>query len=134
MVTMGIGTMTVGATLRERRLSLGKSQEDLADEIERDQNFISRLERGQHGTLQPETVRLLARALGYRREELLVLLGYLDEPGAEVEAVPDSVRVFTAMMGEVDSLADAPESLREHIKGTIRYALELERNRQQRGD
>ncbi|HEU0113378.1 MAG TPA: helix-turn-helix domain-containing protein, partial [Thermomicrobiales bacterium] len=53
-----------GSLLRQRRLAAGLSQEQLAERAGLSARAISALERGQHASPRPETVRLLVDALG----------------------------------------------------------------------
>lgn len=72
-----------GARIRERRLALGMSQEDLADRIGSNQKQISRYERGENDPTG-EVLISLARALNTSADWLL---GIAEHPERPVETI-----------------------------------------------
>jgi predicted ATPase/DNA-binding XRE family transcriptional regulator len=85
-------TGTLGPLLRRFRLAAGFSQEALARRANLNVTTIAALERGRHATPHPETVRLLAEALGLdatERAGLVAAATGLDEaPESASPAVP----------------------------------------------
>lgn len=68
----------LGDFVRNRRLELGLSQEELGERIGRNQEYISRLERGipREPVPAPEYLSRLARELGATDVDLLRIAGY----------------------------------------------------------
>lgn len=119
-------TKALGAYVRERRKAMGDlSQEYVAHEIGKTQEWVSRLERGSLRENMPNPLVLdaLARALGVTPQMLMEAAGY--PVGMEPEP-RDDVQVYTAMMHDVD-LLNLPAPVKRHLKQTIEFARDLSR-------
>ena len=86
-----------GTLLRRRRMTAGLSQEELAERAKLSAQGISALERGHRASPRPETVRLLAAALGLdaqARAELIAAAraGVRPAVDAPVVAPPSALR------------------------------------------
>ena len=68
----------IGRRMRRRRMALGLMQNDLAERAQIPQAHVSRFERGDFDTMNPERLAMLARAL---RTTTDYLLGLSDEAG-----------------------------------------------------
>lgn len=119
----GWGRM-LGRWIRARREELGISQVELGALIERDQNYVSRLERrNEPDALLPDarTTRLLAEALRVPVDDLLIAAGYLDAADA-IPVEDDPARLRDA---EVDIRAIADAHMREVLLNALAFAREL---------
>lgn len=116
----GWGRM-LGRWIRARREELGISQVELGALIDRDQNYVSRLERrNEPDALLPDarTTRLLAAALRVPVDDLLIAAGYLDAADA-IPVEDDPARLRDA---EVDIRAIADAHMRAHRRHVARSA------------
>lgn len=112
-----------GDLLRQYRLAAGLSQEQLAHKTEvlaqrRGQHgitakAISALERGERRFPHPQTVRLLADALGFSVPERASFIGPAGQLGTSVPALPPPPVPPTPLIGRGSELADAKRRLRE---------------------
>lgn len=68
----------IGRRIRRRRMALGLMQVDLAAMVEMPQEHVSRLERGQFVSINPERLVAIAQALQTTTD---YLLGLSDEAG-----------------------------------------------------
>lgn len=86
--------MLVGQVIRQRRKSLGMTQEDLAEAIGKDQNYVSFVETARIKNPSRPVIHLFAEALGFDVNELLKLADhapeYMSDPRREVQAGEDS--------------------------------------------
>src|SRR5262245_44376414 len=77
--------MTFGERIRELRKAKNLSQRELAEQVEVNFTYLSKIENGKLDFAQfpsEETIRKLARALGADEDELLLL----------AQKIPDSIR------------------------------------------
>ena len=80
---MGAKTM-LGSFVKQRRLELGLSVQQLADRAGMTTGAIYMIERGERRRLQPETISALSRGLGVTPD---VLLSLISSP-TPIEGVP----------------------------------------------
>ncbi|MDF2757927.1 MAG: Helix-turn-helix domain [Thermomicrobiales bacterium] len=81
------GMKELGALIRERRERRGLRALDLAAEIERPPNFVSRIETGAMKEMpNPRDMAAIGRALDLPQRDMLQALGYLAD---ETEAAPN---------------------------------------------
>lgn len=115
----------VGELIRARREALGLSQRELGDLAGIGQNYISRLERGEVGLPQRQTIDALARALNLAPRAFYVASGALDGVPAEPprqDAFDDllaAIRVAapqTAAMLEQVRRRESPEAFQAAIR------------------
>lgn len=64
-----------GEALRERRRAAGLSQRELAERIDKDFSYISKVENARLPPPAADTIVAICRALGINAEELLALTG-----------------------------------------------------------
>lgn len=92
--------MLVGQVIRQRRKSLGMTQEDLAEAIGKDQNYVSFVETGRIKNPSRPVIRLFAAALDMDVNELLKLADHAPElphdPRKGVEAGEDTIMTTRA--------------------------------------
>lgn len=112
---------TLGQYLRARRLSLGLSYQDVADESGLHYSYWTKLENGKYEQPAPRYLRIIARVLGAPIEDLYSLVGY-DMPERlptftpylrakyhlPAEAVADLERYFELLRAYYDIPADQP--------------------------
>lgn len=125
---------TQTAVAREMARHIGyATEEEYAIAASTFQRMINRAINGQLANLpDPDTLNALAAALHCTTMDLLDAAGYGVRAPADDDEALDDVQVYTAMMGEVDSLRDAPEDLKAHIRQTIEFAMRLSRKERQR--
>jgi transcriptional regulator with XRE-family HTH domain len=100
-MTSAVGnTETFGTLLRRYRERAALSQERLAEQAGLSEDAVSILERGKRSSPRPDTVALLAKALGSTPEERTTLAvvarrqagtGTLSTPGPAVTEVPHAM-------------------------------------------
>lgn len=112
---------TLGEYVRARRLSLGLSYQDVADESGLHYSYWNKLENGQYEQPAPKYLRVIAETLSLPLEDLLALAGY-DRPERlpaftpylrakyelPPEAVADLERYFELLRAYYDIPADQP--------------------------
>jgi transcriptional regulator with XRE-family HTH domain len=76
-------TTTLADFVRERRTTLGYTQEQLDNLIGKDRGYIGMLEIKRINRPRPPTLRALAEALQVPVERLLIVSGQLDEPAED---------------------------------------------------
>jgi len=123
----GVGIMqSIGQLIRERRLALGMTQEQLEQRTGVSQTYISQIERGHTQRPEPATLRALSSVLGVPLRDLEIAAGWIvvetvirDGVGIEVtgclparaSSVPEEddpmlVRVLPEMLaGAIDPFA-----------------------------
>lgn len=87
---------TLGAYIRQRRLSRGWSLGDVADRSRLHVSYWSKLESGQYESPSPKHLQVIARTLGVHFEDLYGLAGY-DIP----ERLPSFTPYLRAKYGEL---------------------------------
>lgn len=117
-------TTTLGKFVRAQRQLLNMTQDDLAEAIDRDQTYVSQLERGRVKSLpHPDFLLVLAKALKTTREDILRSLGYLNgENTGEYDGGDEGI--FLEMYRRVDEL-----SVPEHLKNVLRKDISFIRER-----
>lgn len=97
---MPTATSGLGARVRQLREWRGLSQEELAEKIGKDQNYISQLERGVIRMPRPETLAALAEALGTTPVDLLRAAGWVPEEPRK-EPLPPHLEFFAGLEREL---------------------------------
>lgn len=137
-----VNKITLGNLVYRRRGALGMKQRELAAAVEKDQAWVSKLERDNLGYLpEPETLQLLATTLGITQIELLQAWGYLQDLNGhsgdtdskakdDFSEMPDDIKIFFA--NYYDQMS--PE-MRRILNAQIRvYRDELADIRRMEGD
>ncbi|RJO67615.1 MAG: XRE family transcriptional regulator [Myxococcales bacterium] len=114
-------TKTLGEVVRERRLELGLSQNDLAAVMgdRTGQTDISRIELGKTETPRRERLDRLAAALGLDADELVARTGWVRR-GAELFEGTDYWAIGPDPLAEINRLA--PRLLTEDLAFLARLA------------
>lgn len=120
----------LGAFVRSMRMERRMTQEDLAYAIGREQEYISRLERGlvKEPFPPPEEAQALARALGVTIGQMLDAAGYRDDAD-----VPDDERIFLSTV-EGLSRSNLPPYIRRIAIETMEHAKRLWEIEQERAE
>lgn len=115
---------TLGEIVRNRRLALGITQEELAYAVGREQSWVSHIERDKYKSLpEPELFAALARALRMSQADILRRMGYLSDEAEPAEAQPDEAVVLTNMAEEAEHIRD--EYVRDKLLAEIGFARRL---------
>lgn len=121
---MGSPRETLGAIVRNRRLALGMTQEELAYVIDREQSWVSHVEHDRYKSLpDPEVFAALARGLRMSQADILRRLGYLSDEAATNHHEPDEAVVLTNMAEEASHIPD--EYVRDKLLTEIGFARRL---------
>jgi transcriptional regulator with XRE-family HTH domain len=80
--------VALASRIRELRLSIGYTQQDLSQASGLSRSYISRLEMGDIALPSRDKLRALAAALGTSLDDLLHAAGFLDAP-TEDEGLPE---------------------------------------------
>jgi len=98
-------------TLRDRRESLGLTQEELAQRTETTRSYISQIESGKVQMPNAELRRAISKALGIRHVDFLVAVGELGDwevPGFSPTADPDPrLASLEALLAMIDLDSDS---------------------------
>lgn len=118
-----LGLQELGILVAQQRGRTGLTQRELGDAIGRNQDWVSKLERGMlRDWPDPDTVAGIAEALGVPRERLLEALGYLESRETDRSA-SDAPTIYTVL--EDIEVVDLPDEARGAIRDTIRLAARM---------
>src|SRR5262245_31986879 len=113
-------TPTVGEFLRQHRLAVGLTQEELAERARMSIRAISDLERGVRRTPHKDTLRLLAEALGLSEDDRALLFEAVRET-RRAEAPPSAAQ--TSVFSRDFPVALTPLLGREREEAAIAHLL-----------
>jgi len=106
--------MEFGDRLRALRHQKGLNQRDLADKVDIDFTYLSKIETGKMSPPSRDTIRKLADALGADLDELLVLAGRVPD---DVKEVVTQSREHPAFLREISDMGkEELEELRKKAK------------------
>lgn len=105
---------TLGSYLRGLRRDNRPSLREVAQRTGLDENFLSKLERGQYETVRLDTLRQIAKGYGVPLEKLLAVAGYVNW---EEPALPDLEVYLRTKYGLTE------QGIRE-VEGFVEYVQE----------
>lgn len=122
----------LGQAIKAARLGANLSQEELAAQLEMDQNAISRLESGYARWPDPGLLAAIAAETGVSVAELLTAAGYLPPTDTPPTPGPPTPRLYTMLMERMAH--DLTDDDRQVVDESIRYAQSIwrQRRRQER--
>src|SRR6266516_251281 len=92
--------VNLGQYIRQRRLGQGLSLRKLAEKLELNRTYLTRLEKGKSSHPSPEILQRIAVTLGIAYENLFAIAGY-----AAPETLPDFVPYLRAKYPQMDDAA-----------------------------
>lgn len=81
-------TMTLGQFIKRRMAVRGLKPRDMATALDRSESYVSMLSNDKIGTPPPDVVHGLAKALGVKERDIIVLMGYLRDESHDSASAP----------------------------------------------
>ena len=123
---------TMGAYLKERRLQLGMTQEEVAELVGTSGAYLSQIERGKVQITGTDLRRRLASALRLRHVDLLVAAGELaanEVPGEPTQFDLGSLDAAGQLCQQLHLIDLSRDQRRETLRGLFEMFLEQDRKR-----
>lgn len=116
----------VGELVARKRLSLGMTQDELADRIEKDQSYVSQIERGKVQRPGDDILRALADALDVPFDDLRVAAG-----SAVIQVIGPTSEVYplTPSTFDFDVWADSIEKMQQDVLDKLKHAVDERQRR-----
>lgn len=109
---MGAGEETFGQRLRDLRRGKLMSQRELADRVELDFTYLSKIENDRSPPPSAKKIVQLAEVLETDPDELAILAGKIPADLVDVfKRNPDAIRLFRSLAGDLSS----PEDMRRRL-------------------